>query len=700
MQSERSRANYHTGQSIPLTREHDSYRTDHCPVPVKAKIHGAELIAKEKIHINWDDSNFDNYFYDDNDDSRNMCDNATSKSPARAVSIPRYTVIYSTGTTSTSLRSSIDEPGVDLQKRTMAGELNSIDSNSLSQMTGEMIIQEHTTAPRAAGPRQFSHKGVPMVSVPRTDHSSERNSTQNIVPHDAVSRDSYADSVPVASFEVGYRPEAFPKERHCLSRGSRSSSSHADTERSASPNKQRPQVAHQSTPCIPEHSIKNTSASNQMYLPGSPNTSFREIKPPAVEAVHSRNSAGTTQRAYLATSNSPPHPTPAAVAAPTPAPQQPHGQGTHVQVPKQAYITTFRSSLSTNMSLTSDKPFSSRSPHRIFNREKKPGASEPLATNKAGIPQPYQHPPQPIPQQYPTDGPLPGTYSDQVQSRAVSERLTPRRSLISTTNINALKLQDAVRQADELHSHALKQSYTKRSTLDDPYSETLARAEAILSPKRVIPATHGGAHSNPPILPTKIEPTTGSAMPQIVDINNRIKEAMTIARNALSSQQSDNSARNSVSSPIRGVSPINPTYASASTFASPMSPAGRRQAFPASEGVSPSLQLAKKYIDVTGVARINYERTMSPSHGANSNISAEMLSHRVVADSSFRSSVHHYPPSRTSNARPSVDETETANYFTSRIAIQRDGKRVPSSTQSLTIKAPSPSRGRQYTPLY
>lgn len=117
-------------------------------------------------------------------------------------------------------------------------------------------------------------------------------------------------------------------------------------------------------------------------------------------------------------------------------------------------------------------------------------------------------------------------------------------------------------------------------------------------------------------------------------------------------------------------------------------------------GSFPSLQLAKKYIDVTGVARINYERTMSPSRGANSNISAEMLSHRVVADSSFRSSVHHYPPSRTSNARPSVDETETANYFTSRIAIQRDGKRVPSSTQSLTIKAPSPSRGRQYTPLY
>ncbi|EFO64026.1 Hypothetical protein GLP15_4206 [Giardia lamblia P15] len=686
MQSERSRANYHTGQNIPLTREHDSYKMDHCPIPVKAKIHGAELIAKEKIHINWDDSNFDNYFYDDNDDSRNVCDNTASESPARTISVPKYTVIYSTGTTISSVRNSIDEPGVDLQNRTIAKEQNRVDSNSLSKVTSETIIQEHTTVPRAMGPRQFSHKGAPMASVSRVDYLPEKGFIQNTVPHDAVSHDSYADSMPVASSEVEYKPEPFPKERHCLSRGSRSSSSCADTERSSSPIKQQPQAAYQSTLCIPEHPAKNTSALNQPYLPGSPNTSFREIKPSAVEAAYHRNSAGITQRPHPVTSNSPPHPTPATITAPTLTHQQPHGQGHYnVQAPKQAYITTFRNSLSTNMSLTNDKPSSSRSPHRIFNREKKPGVSEPLTTNKARIPQPYQHPPQPIPQQYPTDGSLLNIHNDQIQSRAISERSTPRRSLASTTNINAIKLQDAVRQADELHSHALKQSYTKRSTLDDPYSETLARAEAILSPKRVIPTIHGGACSNPPILPAKVEPNSGSAMPQIVDINNRIKEAMTISRNALSSQQSDNSARNSVSSPIRGVSPTNPAYASAPTFASPISPAGRRQAFPAPEGVSPSLQLAKKYIDVAGVARVNYERTISPS--------------RIAMDSSGRSSMHHYPLSRTSNSRPSIDETEAANYLTSRIAMQQDGKRVP-STQNLTIKAPSPSRGRQYNPLY
>lgn len=700
MQNEWSGTSYHDVQPIPLTGVHDSYKIGYQPIPIKAKIHGAELIAKEKIYINWDDSNFDNYFYDDNDDSRNACDDTASKSPARSVSIPKYTVVYSTGAGISSLRNSVDKPEVDLQKKPVTGELNRVASRPPLQQTNEIVAQECTNVPRSMGPRQFSHKAAPVADAPKADSVFEKNYMQSTVPSGSFSRDGCVDSMTIIPSESEYRPEVFPKERHCLSRGSRSNSSCADTQRSTSPNKQEPQGIYQPSPFLSEYPVRKPSIPNQTQLSGSPIASYREVRPSVTEHAYPRSSAGATQRPCLVAPSSPPHPTHAAVAIPTSISQQSHGQSTtNVQVPKQAYITAFRNSLSNNIPLTNDQPSSSRSPQRIFSREKKSGAPEPLTTTRARVPQPYQPPPQPIPQQYPIDTSAISAYDDQSQMRAISERAPPRRSMAPTTNINAFKLQDAVRQADELHSHMMKQSYTKRSTLDDPYSEQLARAEAILSPKRAAPVAHGGPHNNLSALSIKAEPDLASAMPQIVDINNRIKEAMAVARNALSSQQSDTSARNSVSSPIRGASPTNIAYTSVPAFASPLSPAGRRQAFPISDGIPPSLQLAKKYIDVSGVSRINYERTASPSRGANSNISAEMLSHRIATDPSFRSPTHHYPLSRTSNSRPSVDEMETAKHFASQMAMQQDGKRVPSSTHNLTIKAASPSRGRQYNPF-
>lgn len=704
MQSDWNRMSYHDGQTIQPVGDSASHRIGYHPIPIKAKIHGAELIAKEKIHINWDDSNFDNYFYDDNDDSRSTYDIATSKSPARAVSIPKYTVVYSAGPGMSSLRSSVDEPGVDLSKRNTHVEVSPSASRQPPQTANDVVTQEQADVSRSSGPRQFSHKVAPVVDIPRADHLFERAAVaNNNTPVDALpynNTNNHTDCIPAIPSVSEYRPEAFPKERHCLSRGSRSGSSCADTERACSPNKQKSQSTYPSSPRASEYAVRNQSISGQAYISGNPDASVREEKPPKPDILYHRNSVGAAHWQQPVAPVSPPHPAPATIAISALIPQQPYTQGSHgVPVPKQAYITAFRGSFSNNMPMAVDQPLSSRSPQRTFSREKRSGTSEPLVTNKARVPQPYQHPPQPVPQQYPVDVSVNSACDEQFYTRTTSERTSPRRAMVSPTNYNALKLQDAVRQADELHSHIIKQSYTKRSTLDDPYSETLARAEAIISPRRAAPATYNRTRNNPPTLSAKTEPNFASSIPQIVDINNRIKEAMALARNAISSQQSDTSARNSISSPTRGISPSNSTYSVAPAFASPISPAGRRQTLQ-SDGISPSLQLAKKYIDVAGVTRVNYERTISPSRGTNTNVSAEAVSHRMTADLSFRSSTNHYPASRSSNSRSSIDEVEAAKHLTSRIAMQQEGKRIPSSTQNLTIKAASPSRGRQYAPLY
>lgn len=61
-------------------------------LPAKAAICGGELLLPERVVINWDDTNFDNYFYNDDDDEDVK---PASKSP---VSSPvRYRVAYNLG---------------------------------------------------------------------------------------------------------------------------------------------------------------------------------------------------------------------------------------------------------------------------------------------------------------------------------------------------------------------------------------------------------------------------------------------------------------------------------------------------------------------------------------------------------------------------------------------------------------------------
>lgn len=696
MQSDWNRTSCHDVQTIPAAEESTSHKIAYHPVPIKAKIHGAELIAKEKININWDDSNYDNYFYDDNDDSRNACDNSNLAYRTRAVSIPKYTVVYSARPGMPILHNSADDPEVDLRERGVSTKLNPSELNQSFQATNEAIIQDSVGIGRSSGPREFSYKGVPVANITRTDDLFERTTMQHVTSADISSYNNQTTCMTVAPSMTEYKPEVFPKERHCLSRGSRSNSSCTDTERTCSPNKQKMQTLCPTSPRASEYTAKHQSLPSQMYMTGSPDASLREERSQNVEATYHRASIGTSQRQQPSALISSPRPVPTTITH-----QQPYAQGTHsIQAPKQAHITASRASLSNNMPLTADQPLSSRSPQRLFSREKRSNTSEPLTTNKARIPQPYQRPPQPIPQQCPADVSVNSVYDEQFYTRATSERASPRRSTVSSINYNALKLQDAVRQADELHSRIIKQSYTKRSTLDDPYSETLARADAIISPKRVAPTSYNTTQHNHPALSTKMESEFSSTMPQVIDINNRIKEAMTIARNIISSQQSDGNARTSVSSPTRGLSPSNSTYNSVPSFASPISAAGRRQVFQSSDGASPSLQLARKYIDVAGITRVSHGRTISPARGTSNTVSAEVISHRMTTDPSYRSPTHQHHVSRVPNSYPSIDEMETAKHLTSRIAIQQEGKRVPSSTQNLTIKAASPSRGRQYTPLY